>query len=105
MAQAAWLPAKGERLSVGPAERYKPETGEVLIKNHVVAINPVDYKMQDFGIFIEDFPAILGTDVAGVVDEIGEGVTNVKVGQRVLGHALAIGTHKNANGEDKFFDY
>lgn len=99
MAKAAWLSAKGERLSIGPAKRYEPAEGEILIKNAVMALNPVDYKMQDFGLFIEHYPTVLGCDVAGVVEEIGEGVTNVNVGQRVLGHALSIETKKPANSE------
>lgn len=97
MAQAAWLSAKGERLTIGPTEPYEPAEGEVVIKNAVAAFNPVDFKMQDFGLFIERYPTILGCDVAGVVDKIGKGVTDVKVGQRVLGHALTIETKKPAN--------
>lgn len=37
------------------------------------------------GIIIESWPAILGCDVAGEIYEVGEGVTNVKKGDRAMG--------------------
>jgi NADPH:quinone reductase-like Zn-dependent oxidoreductase len=42
-------------------------------------------KIQDYGIFLQKYPNVLGTDVAGEVHEVGEGVTHVKKGDRVLG--------------------
>ena len=47
------------------------------------ALNPVDWKIQSYGIFIEEYPAILGVDLAGVVEEVGDGVENLKRGDRV----------------------
>lgn len=37
------------------------------------------------GFLLEAFPSILGADFAGVVDEVGEGVTRLWKGQRVMG--------------------
>lgn len=96
--KAAWLPQKGAVLQVGSAEAYEPGPGEVLVRNRAVAMNPVDSKMQDEGYFIDQYPAILGTDVAGEVAAVGRDVTHVKVGQRVLAHVTAIQTRKPANG-------
>ncbi|KAF5371295.1 hypothetical protein D9758_004249 [Tetrapyrgos nigripes] len=45
---------------------------------------PVDWKMQAFGLFIEKYPAVLGCDLAGDVETVGEGVTGFNKGDRVL---------------------
>jgi NADPH:quinone reductase-like Zn-dependent oxidoreductase len=42
---------------------------------------------EDF--FLKKYPNVLGTDVAGEVHEVGEGVTHVKKGDRVLGYVLS----------------
>ncbi|KAH8074799.1 GroES-like protein [Cristinia sonorae] len=62
----------------------KPGPGEVLIRVESTALNPVDWKVQVYGVFVNEYPAILGTDSAGVVVEVGEGVTNLAVGDRVF---------------------
>jgi NADPH:quinone reductase-like Zn-dependent oxidoreductase len=36
-------------------------------------------------IILQKYPNVLGTDVAGEVYEVGEGVTHVKKGDRVIG--------------------
>jgi NADPH:quinone reductase-like Zn-dependent oxidoreductase len=42
------------------------------------------------GAFLKTYPMVLGTDVAGEVHEVGEGVTHVKKGDRVLGYVHPI---------------
>ena len=88
--KAAWLPEKGARLKIDSADAYKPGSGELLVRNRAVAFNPVDWKMQDDGYFIDSYPTILGCDIAGEVAVVGEGVTDFKVGQRILAHPLSI---------------
>lgn len=61
----------------------KPGFGEILVKVKTVALNPVDWKVQKYGILVEKFPAILGYDIAGDVEEIGEGVTDLQKGDRL----------------------
>ena len=61
----------------------RPGPGEVLIRIEAAAINPVDWKLQMTGAVVEVYPAVLGSDSAGVVAELGEGVTSVNVGDRV----------------------
>lgn len=48
------------------------------------ALNPADWLLRDLGLWIKDWPTILGWDAAGVVVEVGEGVRSVAVGDRVM---------------------
>ncbi|KAF2144076.1 uncharacterized protein K452DRAFT_246233 [Aplosporella prunicola CBS 121167] len=91
--QAAWITAgKAKPLKVDEAPEPKAEAGEVVIKNQAVAVNPVDWKVQDYDFVIKSYPNILGTDVAGIIEEVGEGVTRLHKGQRVIGHCHGLGT-------------
>jgi len=42
-------------------------------------------QIREYDFFVKKYPFILGTDVAGVVEQVGEDVSHVKVGDRVLG--------------------
>ena len=95
--KAAWLDGKGEKLRVGPADVGKPGPGEVLVKNHAIAVNPVDWVRQDVGMMVRSWPTLLGIDLAGEVVEVGQGVSDISKGQRVLAHALGIMTGKPEN--------
>ena len=68
---------------VRSAPIQKPGPGEILVKIHATALNPVDWKIRDFNYFVKDYPAILGSDSAGTVEEVGEGVTGFAKGDRV----------------------
>ncbi|MFC9845982.1 NADP-dependent oxidoreductase [Streptomyces sp. NPDC060223] len=65
--------------------------GQVRLAVRAAGINPVDWKIL-LGYLREqiplEFPAGLGSDVAGVVDQVGEGVTAFSIGDEVLGTAL-----------------
>ena len=64
------------------------QPGHVLIKVNATSLNPVDWKIRTLGLpFAPDLPAVLHGDVAGVVSEIGEGVTTFQVGDEVYGCA------------------
>jgi NADPH:quinone reductase-like Zn-dependent oxidoreductase len=83
--QAAWIKRpKARPLSVESAPIAKAEPGEVVIKNAFVAINPVDWKIQEYSPEFQNYPNILGRDVAGEIVEVGPDVTRLKVGQRVI---------------------
>lgn len=66
--------------------------GEVLVRVAAAGLNPIDWKIRS-GAMKEfmpvQFPTVLGYDFAGVVRELGEGVTKFAVGDRVFGRALA----------------
>ena len=81
--KALILDAKLGNFSVDTTQVPKPGSGEILVKVKAAALNPVDWKIHKYGFLVEKFPAILGTDIAGDVEEIGEGITEFQKGDRV----------------------
>ncbi len=62
--------------------------GHALIRVKAASFNPVDYKIRTLGPdFGPELPAVLHGDVAGVVEEVGQGVTAFKPGDKVYGCA------------------
>jgi NADPH2:quinone reductase len=58
---------------------------EVLVSLHAAGINPVDYKLRKAGGYYPGrLPLILGCDGAGVVEDVGTGVTKFKAGDEVF---------------------
>ncbi|KAG2036274.1 chaperonin 10-like protein [Suillus americanus] len=84
--KALFLQSKQGQFAVGPHNIPKPGKDEVLIQVYSAALNPVDYKVQEHGLYIENYPAILGEDIAGIVVEVGEGVHHIAKGDRVFSH-------------------
>lgn len=80
-----------------------PEPHEVVIRNHAVAVNPIDWKVQDWGALVSDYPFILGTDTAGIVHSIGTAVTRFRPGDRVLAHMDGLGNKKIDNNGFQLF--
>ena len=67
-------------------QRPTPGHDEVLIKVHAAAVNPADWKMRAGHmkeVFPLTFPATLGWDVSGTVEEAGDTVTQFKRGDEV----------------------
>lgn len=83
--QAAWLTKANTPLQVLEAPMPIAGPGEIVVKNRAVAINPLDCHMQDAGVFVQQWPAIFGCDVAGEVFEVGPNVERFKKGDRVIG--------------------
>jgi NADPH:quinone reductase-like Zn-dependent oxidoreductase len=82
---AAWITnAMAKPLKVDSADLWEPGLGEVLVKNAAWAINPVDWVIQEHGIFVQKYPSILGSDSAGEIYKVGKDVKHLKVGQRVI---------------------
>jgi NADPH:quinone reductase-like Zn-dependent oxidoreductase len=48
--------------------------GQIVVKNAAVAINPLDWHMLDHGVFVQQWPAIFGCDMAGEVYQVGPDV-------------------------------
>ncbi len=73
-------------LHVGDLSVTEPGPGEIRVKVHAAGLNPVDYKLAGCGNENWNWPHVLGLDVAGVVDAVGAGVDEWKVGDRVFYH-------------------
>jgi len=62
----------------------KPASGQVLVKIHAAGVNPADtYARTGNYAVLPSLPYTPGTDGAGVVDSIGDGVKKVNPGDRV----------------------
>ena len=84
-----------EVLEVGQAPDVHPSAGQVRVQVRASSVNSIDWKVRAgfmAGGKPLDRPAYLGYDAAGVVDEVGEGVTDVAVGDDVFG----LGSNTNA---------
>lgn len=83
--KAAYLDKPGAPLVVRDARFPKAGPGEIVVRNAAIAINPVDWHMTESGMFIKQWPAVVGCDVAREVFETGHGVDLFKIGDRVIG--------------------
>ena len=61
-----------------------PGPGQVRIAVRAAGVNPSDWKKRK-GLMDEELPQTMGHEAAGVVDQLGEGVTDVAIGDRVFG--------------------
>ncbi len=72
----------------------EPGVGEIRVRMRATSINPVDWKIRSGAAkerFPLDLPEILGVDLAGEVDALGEGTAGFEKGMRVM--AKANGTY------------
>jgi len=79
----------------------KPGYGEILVKVQAAALNPVDWKIRKYGVLIDEYPAVVGSDIAGDVEDVGPGVTGFVKGDRVyvLIFKMPVGLSSCANVE------
>jgi NADPH:quinone reductase-like Zn-dependent oxidoreductase len=73
-----------EVLEVVDLPNPHPGPSQVRIAVRAAGVNPSDWKKRK-GLMDEELPQTLGYEAAGVVDEVGEGVADVGVGDRVFG--------------------
>lgn len=96
--KAAQLEKPKTKFTVTTFQTSTPGPNEVLIKLSALAINPVDWKVQDTGMFLENYPATLGEDLAGTIISTGSSVNRFKVGDRVLAHSHFLWKKDNKYG-------
>jgi NADPH2:quinone reductase len=76
-----------EALVFEALERPEPKQNEVLIKVEAVGVNFIDIYRRE-GLYPVALPHTLGSEAAGVVAAVGEGVQRFKVGDRVAGVSM-----------------
>jgi len=74
-----------EVLQVVEVEEPHAGPGEIRIAVKAAGVNPLDWKLRQGFMPGGDLPSGTGLDAAGVVDEVGEGVSGVAVGDAVFG--------------------
>ncbi len=80
-----------DQLKLEHIQRPEPQAGEVLVQVHAAGVNPIDWKIRQGlrkDILQMQFPYIPGMEIAGVVQEVGPGVTALQVGQAVYGRSM-----------------
>jgi len=91
--RAAVLEQFGGTLVVRSLPRPSATPGTVLIRIIASGVNPLDVKIHDGAAAHAraQLPAILGLDMAGVIEAIGEGVTGFSLGDEVFGMIGGVG--------------
>ncbi len=85
-----------EVLYIADIDRPKPGTGEVLVEVRAAGINPGEAGIRTGALhaqFPATFPSGQGSDLAGVVIEVGDGVSDFAVGDEVLGFSFQRSSH------------
>ncbi|HET9169762.1 MAG TPA: NADP-dependent oxidoreductase [Actinospica sp.] len=73
-------------LRLEQAEILEPGPDRIRVRVHACGLNPADWALCR-GLFPGTLPRGVGLEVSGTVDAVGEGVTDVSVGDQVLGAA------------------
>ena len=86
---------KSPEIGFADVPRPTPKANELLVQVHAASVNPID-NMIPTGIFKAvvkfQLPATLGSDLSGVVTEVGSGVTRFKPGDAVFANIFDLGT-------------
>jgi len=77
------------------ADRPVPGPGQILVAVRVASVNPIDWKLRTGyrppALGEPVLPAVFGSEVSGVVEEIGADVAGFAVGDEVFGNTVAGG--------------
>ena len=91
--KAMILTAAGQPLVQNDIAKPAPAAGQVLVRIHASAVNPLDLKIAagKAAHARMPLPAVLGIDMAGVVEAVGAGVTAFAPGDAVFGMTGGVG--------------
>lgn len=96
--RAVLIRAYGGAAAAEVAEIAKPATGpgQVLVRVRAAGVNGIDWKVRE-GFVREAFPlqlpAVLGIELAGIVEALGPGASRFRVGDRVMGPLGGLGAY------------
>jgi NADPH2:quinone reductase len=86
--RAAYIEETGppEVIKVGELPRPEPGPRQVLVNVHAAALNPIDLYLRSGAVPMPlAFPYVIGCDLAGTVERVGQGCTKFRAGDRVWG--------------------
>src|SRR6266496_3630822 len=84
-----------DQVAFADVPRPVPKPDEILVQVHAAGLNPIDNKIRDGkmkAILRFQLPATLGSDLAGVVIEVGSRVTRFKPGEAVFASIFGLRT-------------
>ncbi|MFC4314206.1 NADP-dependent oxidoreductase [Steroidobacter flavus] len=96
--RAVLIRAYGRADAAKVAEIAKPEPGpaQVLVRVRAAGINGIDWKVREGYVrdaFPLQLPAVLGIELAGIVEAVGHGASRFQVGDRVMGPVGGLGAY------------
>jgi alcohol dehydrogenase len=101
--KAAQISEYGHADKIQVVDINKPtiKDDQVLVEVHAASLNPFDTTVREGHVkdMISSLPVTLGGDIAGVVREVGAGVTSVTVGDKVYGQAAVLAGNSGALAE------
>ncbi|MEZ6063154.1 MAG: NADPH:quinone reductase [Planctomycetaceae bacterium] len=86
--KAAYINSTGPAsvIEYGELQSPTPQPGQVLVRMEAVAVNPIDTYIRAGLVKMQlPMPYVIGCDIAGTVEQLGDGVTAMAVGDRVWG--------------------
>ncbi|MBS0640379.1 MAG: zinc-dependent alcohol dehydrogenase family protein [Proteobacteria bacterium] len=91
--KALVVTAPNDALRLAEVPRPVPGPGEVLVKIHASGVNPLDTKIRAGAAphARHQLPAILGLDMAGIVEQVGPGAERFRLGDAVYGMVGGVG--------------
>jgi NADPH:quinone reductase-like Zn-dependent oxidoreductase len=89
---------------VAQIARPTPAQGQVLVRVRAAGVNGIDWKVREGYVrdaFPLQLPAVLGIELAGVVEAVGSGASRFRVGDRVMGPLGGLGAYADVVAVDE----
>lgn len=99
--QAAVLDTHDAPFRIAQVARPRPGPGEVLVRVKAAAVSPLDTKIRagKAAHARQPLPAILGVELAGIIEAVGDGVTAFRAGDEVFGMTGGVGGLQGTQAE------